>query len=246
MKYLTIAALPLALLAACGERPTEATAVDDTVDGPNGEALIAAPPAAGDFGELKLGAKIVGPQGPEVQGALTNAAGTFADIRSFVACPEGMDPCDPKTAPAGTIYTYVHVVIPGTNLTKNADGVSTEQGNPGDVNHVERVTGFRSLRKVSGFTGSAGYSFAEAKNAMGSEGEVGLMCDKGQLVWRMGGGTRWNFKEPITFYWQSTVPPAGPAEAYAIEADFTQATGTGPFPGVAAGATNACEAAPAG
>ncbi len=47
----------------------------------------------------------------EVRGRLTNADGAFADITSFVACPAGMDPCDPATAPAGTIYTYVHVIL---------------------------------------------------------------------------------------------------------------------------------------
>ena len=56
------------------------------------------------------------------------------------------------------------------------------------------------------------------------------------------GGDQWEQAEPITFWWQSTVAPAGPAQAYAIDANYTQATGSGPYPGTANDSTNACVA----
>jgi hypothetical protein len=44
------------------------------------------------------------------------------------------------------------------------------------------------------------------------------------------GGDRWKAGEPITFYWQSTEPPAGKAQAYLVETDGSVAIGSGPFP----------------
>ncbi|MGB3378372.1 MAG: hypothetical protein WBA55_06345, partial [Allopontixanthobacter sediminis] len=93
-------------LAACSDGASNNEVTDLNSADTDGEvAAMAAALDAGDFMDLQLGAKIVGPQGPEVTGTMSNAEGNFADIRSFVACPAGMDPCDPKSAPEGTLYT---------------------------------------------------------------------------------------------------------------------------------------------
>ncbi|TMM49827.1 hypothetical protein [Qipengyuania marisflavi] len=238
MKQILFAA-PILMLAACGETTnTEVTDVEAPLAS-NGElAAAAAALPAGDFLDLVLGAKIVGPQGDEVEGALSTNEGNFADIRSFVACPEGMTKCDPKTAPAGTIYTYVHVVYPGED---NQSSTGSGEGN--DSSDIERATAFRMIRPAHGFTGTAGYSKDEVLGAIGPKADVAITCDAGELVWTVSagdGGNQWEQAEPVTFYWQSTLPPAGPADAYAIDANYTQAKGPGPYPAETAGATNAC------
>ena len=44
------------------------------------------------------------------------------------------------------------------------------------------------------------------------------------------GGNGWQTGEPITFFWQSTLPPDGAAEAYSLRADEKIAMASGPFP----------------
>ncbi|HCJ20490.1 MAG TPA: hypothetical protein DHV64_02945, partial [Erythrobacter sp.] len=131
-------ALPLAAaLSACGsadEPPTDLEAARS-----DGEAqALARNIEAGDFLDLALGPKIAGPQGEEVESALSNAEGNFADMRSFVACPAAMAVCNPQTAPEGTIYTYVHVVFPGED-----NEAGTGSGEANDSSDVERATSFR-------------------------------------------------------------------------------------------------------
>lgn len=235
--------LPLALgLAACAE-PIEESEVDDTeleiaTTDDEAEALDRSI-EAGDFGSLQLGAKIEGPEGPEPSGALSTPEGNFADIRSYVACPAGMQECNPEIAPQGQIYTYVHVVHPGED-----NDPSTGSGEGADSSDVETANAFMMTMPAYGFTGIAGYSFAEARAAGGSQTQVVITCGRdGNLVWTVNpgdGGDQWEQSEPITFYWQSTVPPAGPQEAYAIEANRTVATGPGPYPSADDSASNAC------
>ena len=239
MRYLAGVAA-LALVAGCSDtentEPTDLTDVES-----DGQAVAAANMLeAGDFADLELGAKIVGPQGEEVESALSNEAGNFADMRSYVSCPAGMETCDPANAPEGTIYTYVFVVSPGED---NDPDTGVGAGNTSS--DIERALEFRMTRPATGFTGTAGYSKAEALAAMGASTDVIITCDAGALVWTISpgdGGNQWENREPLTFWWQSTVPPAGPAEAYQIEANYSDATGSGPYPGDAAGATNACMA----
>ena len=208
----------------------------------DGEAEAAAEAlVAGDFAALKLGAKVEGPQGDEITGALGNAQGNFADIRSYVSCPAGMDPCDPASAPEGTVYTYVHVVYPGQdNRAETGDGAANTSSN------IERASEFRLVMPAHGFTGDAGYSKAGALAAAGPKVDVVVTCHEGGLVWTVSagdGGDQWEQAEPLTFYWRSTVPPAGPEDAYAIFANYTAAQGPGPYPAADTGAANACEAA---
>ena len=237
----TIVALPLLFaLAACGGGADEPPTDLESAQSDGAAEALARNLEAGDFLDLQLGAKIVGPQGEEVESALANAEGNFADMRSFVACPAGMDPCNPATAPQGTIYTYVHVVYPGED---NEAGSGSGAGN--DSSDVERATAFRMTRPATGFTGAVGYSKDEAMAAIGAKADVVVTCNDGALVWTVSagdGGDQWEQAEPITFWWQSTVAPAGPAQAYAIDANYTQATGSGPYPGAANDTTNACVA----
>ena len=233
-------ALPLSLaLAACGSADEPPTDLENA-ESDGAAAALARNFEAGEFLDLDLGAKIVGPQGPEVTSALSNAEGNFADMRSFVACPADMTECDPATAPEGTIYTYVHVVYPGED---NEAGTGSGEGN--DSSDVERATAFRMTRPATGFTGAAGYSKDEAMAAIGAKADVVITCDDGALVWTVSagdGGDQWEQAEPLTFWWQSTVAPAGPVAAYAIDANYAQATGSGPYPADAPGAPNACNA----
>ena len=239
-----VVALPLLLaLGACGsdadEPPTDLEAAAS-----DGEAeALARNIEAVDFLDLQLGAKIAGPQGEEVESALGNDEGNFADMRSFVACPAGTKVCDPATMPAGTVYTYVHVVYPGED---NEPDSGSGEGN--DSSDVERATAFRMTRPATGFTGAAGYSKDEAMAAIGPKADIVITCDEGALVWTVSagdGGDQWEQAEPLTFWWQSTVPPAGPEHAYSITANYTPATGSGPYPGADAQAGNACLAPPA-
>ena len=229
-------------LAACGEgvveREDKTELETATTDG-EAEALARAL-EAGDFADLQLGAKIVGPQGPEVKSTLATAEGNFADITSYVACPAGMDPCDPATAPAGTIYTYVHTVYPGED-----NDPTTGAGTGNDSSDIEIAEAFKLLQPAHGFTGKVGYSKMEALAAVGETADVVITCSGGSIVWTINAvdkSNTWEQAEPITFYWQSTLPPAGPADVYALVANYTEARGTGPYPANAEGATNACSA----
>lgn len=237
-------ALPLApalalMLAACGSDADEPPTDLETAESDGAAEALARNIEAVDFLDLELGAKIVGPQGPEVKAALSNPEGNFADMRSYVACPAGMTVCDPATAPEGTIYTYVHIVYPGEDNQPDSGS-----GEGADSSDVERATAFRMTRPSTGFTGAVGYSKDEAMAAIGAKADVVITCDDGALVWTVSagdGGDQWEQAEPLTFWWQSTVPPAGPVEAYAIEANYTMAMGNGPYPGEAPDAVNACD-----
>ena len=71
---------------------------------------------------------------------------------------------------------------------------------------------------------------AQAAAALGKDGQIDVAADNGALVWRVIGGDGWKAGEPITFYWQSTLPPAGAADAYLVEADGSVTIGSGAFP----------------
>jgi hypothetical protein len=204
------AALPLLLLAACSKSPEGPTPV------PSGVVTPEVPPPPDkprslvplDLAVLALGAKI---EGADVDGSFVSDGQTIATVSSYVACPEGVTPCDPKTLPAGTVYTYVHRVTPGKA--------------------VASATLFRTARPAAGFANGVGYDNAEAAAALGPDGQIDVEADNGALVWRVIGGDRWKAGEPITLYWQSTRPPSGKADAYLIETDGSVAIGSGPFPG---------------
>ena len=163
-----------------------------------------------DLGALVLGPRIEWPQGPEVTGTFAVDGERLAEVVSYVACPEGLDPCEPETAPEGTVYTYVHRVTP-------AEG-------------VEGATLFRTSRTATGFANVIGFDKAEAVDVLGEDGQIDVASDNGALVWRVIGGDGWTAGETLTFYWQSTIAPEGSREAFQFEADGVSAIGTGPFP----------------
>jgi hypothetical protein len=204
------AALPLLLIAACSEAPdtpapdpTPQRAAELVPDKPR--TLIAA-----DLATVHFGGRIEGPEGPEVAGSFALDGETLAEMVSYVACPEGVTSCDPAELPEDTVYTYVHRVTP-------AEG-------------VESAAVFRTARKAPGFANGVGFDRHEADMALGTGGKIDVSADNGALVWRVIGGDGWKAGETITFYWQSTLPPEGPREAYQLEADGSTGMGSGPFP----------------
>jgi hypothetical protein len=204
-----VAALALLVLAACSSEPDTPSptpsavvtpAVTPTPDKPH--TLVPA-----DFTTLKLGAKIAG---SDATGKFVSDGQVLAEVASYVACPEGVTACDPKTMPPDTVYTYVHRVTPGKA--------------------VASATLFRTARPAPGFANGVGYDNAQAAAALGPDGQIDVAADNGALVWRVIGGDGWKAGEPITFYWQSTLPPAGTGDAYLVESDGSVAIGNGPFP----------------
>jgi hypothetical protein len=204
------AALPLILLAACSRSPGAPAAAPSGVVTP---AVVPTPDkphtlVPADFATLKLGARLMN---ADSEAKFVSDTQTIAEVASYVACPEGVTRCDPQSLPPGTVYTYVHRVTPGKR--------------------VASATLFRTARPATGFANGVGYDEGEASAALGPDGEIDVEADNGALVWRVVGGNGWKDGEPITFYWQSTLPPAArPLEAYLVETDGSVAIGSGPFP----------------
>ena len=216
MKKLLILA-PLAL-SACGEKEPEVA--------PTPTPTVAQPRALApaDLDLSTLGARIVGPQGDEVETLLSAGNREIGKMVSFVACPEGITECVPGDMPADTIYTYVHQVT-------LADAPQVED-QPEDGPEVleSPPTLFRMTNEAHGFNRAVGYSNAQALSALGSEDAISITSDGGRLIWRVTEGEGWKPGSTITFWWQSTLPPAGPSDAYLLEIDGNQAAAKGPFP----------------
>jgi hypothetical protein len=217
-----VLALPLALplaLAACGQEPAPEPSPTPTVAAPR--TLVAA-----DFDAEMLGARIEGPQGSEVEAAIVAEGREIGRIRSFVACPEGFEACVPDEMTEDTIYTYVHEITLAEDLdpadveTPEAEGAVAEM--PAAL--------FRMTRSATGFNRSVGYSQAQAEAALGEPDAITVSSDEGQIIWRVTGGSGWKPGAAITLWWQSTVPPEGPAEAYRLEVQGMTASARGPFP----------------
>lgn len=178
---------------------------------------------ATNLDSLTLGARIVGPVGPEVNTSLVNATGdSLGDLESSVSCPAGFAACVPPTNPPGTIYTYVHDVTPGVDSTNNAPFLPQPPVVP-----FNDVTEFSLGFDAAGFNGVAGFSFSGAADAGGTFG-IELLSD-GSLVWTAN-GTYWGTGEKIAFFWQTTQPPSGPGGVYEASNGITSGTGAGPLP----------------
>ena len=217
-KLLLIAPL---VLAACGEEP----APEPT---PSAEPTVSAPRTlvAADFDPAMLGARIDGPQGPEPEAAIMAEGREIARIRSFVACPKDTTECVPGEMPEGTVYIYVHEITLADDL--EPDAVET----PETEGALAQTSGalFRMIRPATGFNRSVGFSRAQAEAALGKVDAITVTSDESQIIWRVTGGSGWKPGERITVWWQSTVPPEGPADAYRLEVRGTTATAKGPFP----------------
>ncbi|WP_324827493.1 hypothetical protein [Qipengyuania zhejiangensis] len=221
MKRIVFALPALAMMAACGEPAPQPE--------PTPTATVAAPRnlVAADLDISALGARIVGPQGPEVETVLSAGNRQVGLMTSFVACPEGTQECVPGAMPEGTVYTYVHRVT-----LADVDDGAEEQPQPEDGPEVAEAppTLFRTTHKAHGFTGALGYTSAEAATALGSPDALTTTLDNGHIIWRVTSGEGWQPGATITFWWQSTMPPAGPADAYLLEVDGNQSIARGPFP----------------
>lgn len=195
-------------LAACGSEGPGAEEVFEEAVEGEGAAIPLQP--GPDFASLQLGPKIQGPEGEEVASKFEGAGG---QLRSYVACPAEAESCEPEQLDGDTAYTYVHEVTPGT-----------------------RTSVFRTIQPAYGFTGTAGFDHSQEEAAIGGDSELVVRCVNGALIWAVNGGEGWT--GPITVYWQSTLPPAGPAVAYQLITEGDRAPATGPFP--AEGSTEGC------
>ncbi|MEL6603706.1 MAG: exosortase, PEP-CTERM interaction domain protein [Cyanobacteria bacterium J06614_10] len=185
-----------------------------------------------DFDQLNLGAKIVGPVGPEVEATFINAEGEgIGDLVSSVACPTGFVSCVPPQNPAGTTYTYIHVVTPGVDFPNDPPFPAPETVLPLSETEV-----FRLAFPATGFNGVAGYSFSEADSALGSENEPTVEAtEEGGLAWRIPTLAEWSSGERITFFWQTDRNPSGPGGTYGLagtdaDGDAQSGTAAGPLP----------------
>ncbi|MEL6940648.1 MAG: exosortase, PEP-CTERM interaction domain protein [Cyanobacteria bacterium J06598_1] len=181
--------------------------------------------SATNFERLNLGAKIVGPLGPNVNADLIDKSGNdIGDLSSSVACPAGFASCLPPTNKAGTIYTYVHEVIAGVNLPEKEAGTNNS-------------VGFRLNFAALGFNGIAGYDFSEAASALGTDNEPILRkSSSDSLVWRIPDLSEWTKGEKITFFWQTTQAPVGPTGSYGLLSNDSSARAFGPRPSALASA----------
>ncbi len=179
-----------------------------------------------DLNSLVLGARIVGPVGPEVETSLVNPSEeSIGDLIGSVACPEGIDPCVPPNNPPGTIYTYAHTVTPGVDLPNDPPFPQ-----PGVVVSLNDVTEFALGFAAEGFNGVAGFDFSQATDAIGDPGLIAIeQLGDGSLVWTLS-SLDWDAGEPITFFWQTTQPPSGPGGTYAISDGVVTGVGAGPLP----------------
>ena len=185
-----------------------------------------------DLSGLSLGAKIVGPVGPEVETTIAfDDGGTItgiADLASSVSCDDRFAADCSAAAVAGTddvVYTYVHTVVPGVDFPNDPPFPA-----PDVVVPLDDATEFRLSFPAHGFNGVAGYDFAEATAAVGATPFTILQLTDDALVWSVPDGSGWDTGEPITFFWQTSQRPVGPGGIYAATNGTLAGTGNGPLP----------------
>ena len=190
-------------------------------------AANAASIAPTDLDTLTLGATIVGPVGPTVDASLVTAAGeSFGDISSRVQCPNGFAVCAPPNNPAGTVYTYIHEIIPGVDLPN--DGPFPQ---PVTVLSPDGLTQFSLAFPPSGFNGVAGFSFAEADAALaGGAAAITINALADRITWDVDANEGWDSGEKLTFFWQTVQPPSGPGGQYQLANADVSGVGAGPLP----------------
>ena len=218
-----LAVIPvLALLAACSaeREPEAAPTVTPTLAAPR--TLVAA-----DFDPATLGPGVAGMERTD-----RDIGGGMGRVTAFVACPKTMTACDPATAPAGTIYTYVLTVTPADTARQPVPvPVSATDATETAVAPVEVPAELvRMTRPAPGFNAAAGFSRAEAAAALGADDALTVTIDQNQLIWRVTAGNGWSAGKPITLWWQSTTPPAKPAAAYRLEYAGKRVDIAAPFP----------------
>ena len=184
---------------------------------------FAAPVTAVDLASIDRGATIVGPVGPQVEASLAiDDMTSIGDIVSQVDCPAGFMSCVPPDNPAGTIYTYIHTITPGV------DGPNDPPfPNPPNVIDPGVIDSFSLGFAPAGFNGVAGYDFAAAE-ANGLSFTIDQDTD-GLLSWSLASGD-WASGVAITFFFQTTQPPAGPGGVFVLNSAQGAGSGPGPIP----------------
>ena len=194
---------------------------------------FAQPVAPVDLGSLSLGAKIVGPVGPEVDATITfDDNGTItgiADLIGSVSCDDRFVTGCAESDVQGfsdVVYTYVHQVIPGVDLPNDPPFPA-----PDVVIPFDDVTEFRLGFTAHGFNGVAGFDFGEATAAVGSPAVVTIdQTAGGELVWSLPDGSGWDTGETLTFFWQTDRRPVGPGGVYIASDGGITGSGAGPLP----------------
>jgi hypothetical protein len=190
----------------------------------SGLAFVASPALAAsvtpvDLDGRTLGAFVVGPVGVTVDSSFVAGEFSTGDFSGGAACPEGFGECVPPQNPPGTVYSFVQTVVPGVDSTPN-DPPFADQPPVGDPGVVEAYTvAFRP----AGFTGEAGYSFADAEAAgvafavsTGPDGSIAFTVTEGE----------WSAGEGVRFFFDTTQPPSGPGGTY----ELGGGTAAGPLP----------------
>ncbi len=188
---------------------------------------------ATDLASLSLGAKIVGPVGPEVETtiAFTDGSGAvigIADLISSVSCDARFTTDCSASAVSGVndaVYTYQHVVTPGVDLPNDPPFPA-----PDAVVPFDGVTEFALQFPASGFIGVAGYDFTTASAALGAA-NIGIeQRNDGRLIWTVPSGAAWDTNETLTFFWRTTQRPSGPGGTYSATNGALSGVGAGPLP----------------
>ncbi|MGB3723894.1 MAG: PEP-CTERM sorting domain-containing protein [Pacificimonas sp.] len=193
---------------------------------------LAVPVAPTDLESVERGGTIVGPVGPTVNASILNGDGnSIADIIGQVDCPAGVDPCVPPENDPGTIYTFIYQITPGAD---SENDVPFQPNAP--VVDFNNVGEFSLDFNASGFTGVAGYSFAQAADAFDSDGEFAIDFDEatGNIVWTTDPENGWGTGETITFFFQTTQPPSGPGAGFGLSGADGNGSGNGPVPAIIA------------
>ena len=225
MRFAPVATLSLLLLAltACEKEPTPPPAPEPTVSVPR--TLVGA-----ELDLAMLGGKISGPQGAETQTLLSVGDREIGRLTSYVACPREITECLPQTLPEGTVYTYVHrVTLADADATPPPPIIPAPAPSAAGAPETG-ATLFRTTLPAAGFAHSIGFDRKQAAAALGSPDAITITSDAGQLIWRVTAGKGWKPGTTITFWWQSTVPPKSPREAYLISVNGQEDTANGPFP----------------
>ncbi|MGB3165185.1 MAG: hypothetical protein WBA68_00195, partial [Alteraurantiacibacter sp.] len=155
----------------------------------------------------------------------------MGEMVSYVACPAPESDaempaaatateCNPADQAEGAIYTYVHRITLGDS--------DTEPGDEGPAPPETMV--FRMTMPATGFANVVGYDMEQATQTLGEDGGIRVQLEDGMITWRVTQGDGWMAGETLTLFWQSTLPPEGPANAYELRIDGDMATVTGPFP----------------
>ncbi|MXP28906.1 hypothetical protein GRI58_08730 [Porphyrobacter algicida] len=226
MKRLALFA-PL-ILAGCSSQPapTQTPSATPTVAAPR--TLVAA-----DYDHSALGAKIDLGIAPDEELPIKDAQGKqIATLLASVACPQDSTQCVPKDMPKGTVYTYLLTITPTPPSLGSPEPIAPlETGAASTTPRAENPPVlFRLTRAATGFNGAVGYSHSQALDALGSEDAITVNYDTDEIIWRVTDGSGWEAGMPITFWWQSTVPPTGTAKAYHLEIGGHSAVVDAPFP----------------